>query len=112
MSAKCPLFHSDLGAKVTKQKDTPAAAHFLRFSLKRAAAELVLSALRQSSPNTPVLTEMYPYWACPPSARSFVTTLAPSARQRGYAVSGILFEPKKLKSECFVTFAYYLIIFC
>jgi hypothetical protein len=23
MSAKCPLFHSDLGAKVTKQKDTP-----------------------------------------------------------------------------------------
>jgi hypothetical protein len=44
--------------KVTKQKGTPAAAYFLRFSLKRAAAELVLSALRQSSPKTPVLTAM------------------------------------------------------
>jgi hypothetical protein len=42
--------------KVTKQKGTPAAAYFLRFSLKRAAAEL--ASLKQSSPKTPVLTAM------------------------------------------------------
>ena len=42
--------------KVTKQKGTPAAACFLRFSLKRAAAELAV--LKQSSPKTPVLTAM------------------------------------------------------
>jgi hypothetical protein len=33
MSAKCPLLHSDLGAKVTKQKGTPAAAHTLLTTL-------------------------------------------------------------------------------
>ncbi len=42
--------------KETKENATPVAACFLRFSLKRAAAELVLSALRQSSPKTSVLT--------------------------------------------------------
>jgi hypothetical protein len=41
--------------KVTKEKSTPAAC-FLRFSLKRAAAEL--ASLRQSSPKTPALAAM------------------------------------------------------
>jgi hypothetical protein len=40
MSAKYPLLHSDLGAKSNQRKSHPTAAYFLRFSLKRAAAEL------------------------------------------------------------------------
>ena len=39
-------------------KKTPPAAYFLCFSPKRAAAELALSALRQSSPKTPASSAM------------------------------------------------------
>jgi hypothetical protein len=41
-----------------QRREHPAAACFLRFSLKRAAAELALSALKQSSPKTPALAAM------------------------------------------------------
>ena len=53
----------------------------LRYSSSREAAELAL--LRQSSPKTPALIGLYPYWACPPSARCYTATLVSSAWQQG-----------------------------
>ena len=56
MSAKCQLLHSDLGAKVSKQKDTPHHGLLLPCFAKQ-AGRLRNSgfALRQSSPKTPYL---------------------------------------------------------
>jgi hypothetical protein len=83
MSAKCPLFHSDLGAKGNQRKSYP--LPLVSFGLSAASGRLRNSRFQHSNKSSPLSI----FW------------LKPQARQGGLKVKTMRMQPLWLFSKSF-----------